>query len=99
MAGTELKPCPFCWGEAIMTIGELPARYTNRENEIPADARISMVRKLPKGKTVYVYRKKAYIPQCADTSCLGRVYKRFETEAAATEAWNKRADDRKAENL
>ena len=94
-----MKPCPFCGGEAIMTIGELPAKYTNQKAEIPTGARMSRERRFPNGSTVYVYRLKAYIPQCTNTSCLGRAYKRFETETAATEAWNKRADDRKAENL
>ena len=60
---TDLKPCPFCGGEAIMKIQKhIPHGYE-------------------------------YTPTCKNTSCAGRLTKKWLTEAEAIEAWNGRADD------
>lgn len=94
----KLKACPFCGGDAVMHVGEYPARYANHEKEIPKDARIIRDTRFPSGVRSIEYRQKAYIPQCADSSCLGRVRKPFETRKEAVEAWNQRADKLDAEN-
>ena len=86
----KLKPCPFCCGEAVMHIGEYPTRYAEHKKEIPKEARIIRGSVYPSGKRSIEYRQKAYIPQCADATCLGRVRKLFETEKEAVTTWNRR---------
>ena len=89
----ELKPCPFCGGEAFMRLGEFPARSCTHKKEMPGNARLIRQSTYPSGATYYEYRQKAFIPQCLDTKCMGRTYRLYETEEEAAEAWNRRADD------
>ena len=63
---SELKPCPFCGGEA-----EMGRRHSCYDKWEPSD----------------------YIPRCKDTKCMGRTTRRFKTEQAAIEAWNRRVDN------
>lgn len=60
---TELKPCPYCGGEAVMKIApHIPHGYD-------------------------------YTPMCKDTSCCGRLTKKWMSLEVATYAWNRRASD------
>ena len=64
----ELKPCPFCGGEA--EIGFKRSCYNHWQPE-------------------------GFLPRCKDPSCIGRVYRKYQTERAAIKAWNRRAEDEK----
>lgn len=39
------------------------------------------------------WRPEGFIPRCKDTKCIGRSYRKFHTERAATIAWNRRVGD------
>lgn len=56
----DLKPCPFCGGQAEM--------YETRH--------------IPKGMD--------YTPRCHNTSCCGRLSKKYATKELAIMMWNKR---------
>lgn len=58
---SELKPCPFCGGEAEL--------YATRH--------------VPHGMD--------YIPRCKDTSCCGRLSKKYSSKEKATAFWNRRS--------
>lgn len=88
-----LKHCPFCGGEAMMRIGEFQAKSCTNKKEMPQGARLIRKSTYPSGVTYYEYRQKAFIPQCLDSKCLGRVYRLFETAEEAAEAWNRRAKE------
>ena len=90
---TELKPCPFCGGEAFMRLGEFPSRSCTHKKEMPKGARLIKKSTYPSGATYYEYRQKAFIPQCLDTKCLGRTHRLYETAKEAEEAWNRRVSD------
>lgn len=89
----ELKPCPFCGGEAVMNTGEYHTQYVENKKEIPNGANILRQVKYPNGKSYYEYRRKAYIPRCVDKGCMGRIRRMFESEAEAVIAWNRRTED------
>ena len=89
----ELKPCPFCGGEAFMHLGEFQPKSVRNKKEMPKGARLIRKSTYPSGETYYEYRAKAFIPRCLDTTCLGRTYRLFETAEQAEEAWNRRAGD------
>ncbi len=91
----ELKPCPFCGGDSEIHLGEFPAKMVQWKKNIPKGSRFVRSVKYPSSGVWYEYRQKAFIPRCRKTDCLGRVYKLFETETEAVEAWNRRADDGK----
>ena len=86
----ELKPCPFCGGEAILHYSEYPAKSCQHKKEIPKGARLVRSVKYPSGSVWYEYRQKAFVPKCMDTKCLGRLNRLFETKAEAIEGWNRR---------
>lgn len=62
----ELKPCPFCGGEA--EIGFKRSCYNH-------------------------WKPEGFYPRCKDTKCIGRVYRKYHTEKAARDAWNRRVGD------
>ena len=89
----ELKPCPFCGGDAFIRLGEFPSRSCEQKKEIPKKARLLRKSTYPSGKTYYEYRQTAFIPQCLNTGCLGRTYRLYETAEQAAEAWNRRVGE------
>lgn len=87
----NLKPCPFCGGEASLYKRRTSCRfYALCEDEIPPNGKLEHVTEYPDGRKVYVYSKNEWVAGCNDTSCIGRSYKAFPSEAAATKAWNRR---------
>lgn len=97
MKQTELKPCPFCNGNA-----ELHERYysieefAHKKSEIPNGAEFLYEKVLPK-RRIYAYRRKTFIPRCTDSSCIGRTAKIFFDKQTAINAWNRRADNEQRE--
>ena len=92
MKETELKPCPFCGG-----VAELHERYHSieeiayKKSEIPKHAKFLFEKVTPQ-RRIYVYRRKAFIPRCTDTCCVGRTTKIFFDKQTAINAWNRRAN-------
>ena len=87
----NLKPCPFCGLEARMHYALFIAEYAYADDNIPKDARIIREYRNPGEKRWRVeFRRRAFVPQCSDPSCIGRSQKMFKTEKEATEAWNRR---------
>ena len=69
----ELKPCPFCGGEAMRTKTENTIQDT-------------------------VWGCYHYGVSCSDPNCVGfDIVPRYRTYASADEAWNRRANDGKAD--
>lgn len=90
----KLKPCPFCGEPAQMHRAAYPSEYAARGEAIPKDATILREWRRQGTKQWSVeYRRTAYVPQCTDTSCIGRTTKMFRTQDEAAEAWNRRASD------
>ncbi len=89
----ELKPCPFCGGEAeLHTRFDSLESFANKKSEIPKTARLVCEKKYPRKEKYYVYRKLLYIPRCTMTACIGRNAKTFELKQEAINAWNRRAE-------
>lgn len=89
----ELKPCPFCGNPAVMHETEFMSEYVKNESEIPKDARIIKTTKYPTGNWYIEFRRKAFVPQCSVTSCLGRTRKLFDRKEDAIEVWNRRIEN------
>ena len=87
-----LKPCPFCGSPAQISLSHFPAQGTCNQKYIPEDAKIIKVRTIGQAHphTQYIYEKVAYVPQCSDQTCIGRVRKKYHTEQEAENAWNRR---------
>lgn len=89
----ELKPCPFCGGQA-----EMHKRWNSieetayKKSEIPSGAKFIYKKVYPE-KEVYFYKRKFYIPRCVNQKCTGRSSKPFFDEQEAMEAWNRRVND------
>lgn len=95
----ELVPCPFCHNDAVVHIVESQSRYAEYKKEIPKGARFIRCVCYPSGKRYFEYRLKEYIPQCVDSSCIGRAAKRYKTMAEAIKTWNTRAPILGAEEM
>lgn len=39
------------------------------------------------------WKPEGFYPRCKDTKCIGRVYRKYHTEKAARDAWNRRVGD------
>lgn len=90
----NLKPCPFCGGEAVMHERfDSISKYVHKKAEIPKNAKFLRSTKYASGVLYYEYREKVFIPQCCDTSCIGRSQRMFKSEEDAVEAWNRRAEE------
>jgi hypothetical protein len=96
MKTPELKPCPFCGSAGTIHVTEYDMEYTGNQKEIPKGSRFIRATTYPDGHTCFEYRRKAYVPQCSRTECIGRVRKLFKTEKEAVEAWNRRVKDENA---
>lgn len=88
---SELKLCPFCGGDAFISMNEFPSKYCKHKREIPAGARLIKKTTFASGVTSFEYREKAFVPQCLQTGCIGRTYKMFHSASEAAAAWNRRA--------
>ena len=93
----ELKPCPFCGGEAeIHEREESISKCVRTKKEVPKDARILRYVEYPdrgKHRHYYEYREKVYIPRCCRSECAGRLTKQFRSKVEAEAAWNRRVDN------
>ena len=90
----DLKPCPFCGSEAVMHERfDSITRYVENKSEIPKLAKFVRSTKYASGKIYYEYREKVFIPQCCDSSCVGRSQRMFKSMEEATVAWNRRAEE------
>lgn len=89
----ELKPCPFCGSPAVMHETEFPPESTKDGADIPRDARVIKTIKFPDGHSYMEFRRRAFVPQCSVTCCVGRTRKMFEWKADAIYVWNRRAHD------
>lgn len=93
----ELKPCPFCGGEAeIHEREESISKCVRTKKEVPQGARVLRYVEYPdRGKPThyYEYREKVYIPRCCRSECAGRLTKQFRSKIEAEAAWNRRVDN------
>ena len=90
----NLKPCPFCGGEADTHKRRTSCRfYANSKRAIPKNG--TLIREIiySDGVKSFEYYKNEWVAQCSDTSCIGRVNKPYPSEKEAIEAWDRRADD------
>lgn len=87
----ELKPCPYCGGEAeIHERYNSLSKYAENKKEIPLSAKVIRYVKYTGRGGRWEYAEKIYIPRCKDTSCVGRLTKQFTEKDIAIEAWNRR---------
>ena len=90
----ELKPCPFCGGEAVMhERWDSLSKLVEKKAEVPKTGKIIRSIKYASGKLYYEYREKIFIPQCCNSYCVGRSQKPFKSRVEAIEAWNSRAGE------
>lgn len=96
MNEAELLPCPFCGSDAEIDVVLSQLSHEVYRERIPRDAvQIEMVENQRGGK-IYQFRVPEYIPRCRDSSCCGRIYRRFPSRAHAVKKWNSRAKEESA---
>lgn len=89
----ELKPCPFCGGEAEIHKRKTTCRfYAKSKKEIPKNGTMTKEIKYADGRISYEYVKAEYVARCIDTACIGRISRVYESKEVAKEAWNRRAE-------
>lgn len=90
----DLKPCPFCGGEAFMRHAKKTARYNDSSIVAPYKHPIGVTTMRTNFRNVTVvsqiYEWEVFIAGCMDEECIGYVHKRSHSEQEAVNAWNKR---------
>lgn len=87
----ELKPCPWCGGDAeIHRRRTACTYYASSKKSIPKNGTLEKTIEFPSGAKKYEYRKAEWVPWCCDSSCIGRINRAFPSPEEAEAAWNRR---------
>jgi hypothetical protein len=86
----ELKPCPFCGGEAYFDSIERK-NSTLWKEKVPEYAMLIGDMEISGGKTLFRYMYRLYMPRCK--GCGGAIGALFISRKKAAEAWNRRVGE------